>query len=601
MKAVTYSRVSTDEQKENGTELKGQAERCREYVRRLGYEIVAELEDGGISGKIPIAQRPAGAELYRLVYSRAVDAVILTRSDRLSRDEWGIEGALFHRACYENNVRIHLCDEGGEVRSDMGGRLMLTLGDRMGGEERKKIAERSKMGRLNRVRGGSLMLCGHIPYGYRKRVEFEAEPPFDTMRARSFLEIDEEQEAIVKEIFRLYVVERFSLRRIVTYLNNKGIPSPRGNKKPRPGKGKSEWDVSSLHGIVSSTRYIGEFMYAGYCINRPDLAIIDRDTFTKASELLRTNRNNSPRRTKREYLFRSRITCECGRRLIGKTLHKMGKYTYKEYRCAYQTKEKSTRCPSRKTLSGDYVDAAAWGKLIETLDPALVKAAAREYVATIAKQLKPKQDRLALALAERSDAGHMATEYAKLAGRASANGKLELLAKYEDDLEKELARSNRLSKEIEMLERELSQSAHYDEHMVDKVLSSLDERLANGVPTFEQKRKLVEWANVQGRVEGELIKFRLEIGLEFAVPRSKPANSSVFGSTGQIQKGENRLRWSPNAGHPHEPPDSNHARLSLAPPSRCAGCLSQERRHVSRRCRHSYHPWALHHRRGSRN
>lgn len=559
MKAVTYCRVSTDEQKEHGTELKGQAERCRDYAQRLGFEVIAELEDGGISGKIPVAQRPAGAELYRLVYSRTVDAVVFSRSDRLSRDEWGIEGAMFHRACYENSVKIHLCDEGGEVRSDMGGRLMMTLGDRMGGEERKKNAARMQEGRINKVRNGILILSGHISYGYRKRIEFAPDPITNSMRPNSFLEFDELQASNVREIYRLYVVERISLNRIAKHLNQQGILAPRGNKKPRPGRDKhSEWNVSGVHKVIRNTAYIGDFMYAGYCVSRPELAIIDRDTFTKAGELLKMNKRNSPRRTKHEYLLRSRLTCECGKKLVGKTHCKYGKYIYREYRCCYQTKETSERCKSHKVLSCDYFDVAVWEKFIEMLDPTVVKAAARAYVANLTERQKPKRDRLALAIAEHAEAKQLATEYTKLAGKASAKGKEDLVAKYEDDLEKELGRANRLGTEIETVKQELAQSVRYDERTVDSVIADLEQHLTNGMPTFEQKRKLVEWANLQGQLDGERVKFRMEIGLTFDVPRSKSAAGSfVSHSTERNPGAENRPCWCPSVGYRDSAPDRN--------------------------------------------
>jgi Resolvase, N terminal domain len=49
-RAVIYARVSTDEQERSGYSLRQQLEALRDYCKREGYEVVAEVEDGGQSG-----------------------------------------------------------------------------------------------------------------------------------------------------------------------------------------------------------------------------------------------------------------------------------------------------------------------------------------------------------------------------------------------------------------------------------------------------------------------------------------------------------------------------------------------------------------------
>lgn len=537
MRAVTYRRVSTDEQKEYGTELKGQMERCREYAAGLGYEIVAEIEDGGVSGKIPISQRPGGTELYHLVSTRAVDAVILTRADRLSRDEYGIESGLFHRLCDENDVTIHLVDEGGQLRSDMGGRLMLSLGDRMGGEERKKIAARMRDGRLNSVRSGNVMLCGHQPFGYKKIVTLEQDPITRKDKTVLHLEIDETQAKIIREIFRLYTLEGIGVKAIAKQFNERGIPSPRANRKPRPGKGTSNWWGSQVTCHLTCSRYIGEFVWAGYKVMRPDLAIVDRETFTKAAQRLLIAKQNSLRRTKHDYLFRSRLKCECGRVLVGKRLSangKNGEVSYFRYRCCAPQSEVKNGCTSRGSLNATYLDASGWAKLVESLDPDVIRRSARDYVASQAAMLEPAKQRLKLVLVEQKDAERMAEEYLKLAARASAAHKLELLARYEDDAEKELVRAKRLAVEEGELRATLMQVAKYDEQEIERVLAEIDQRLKHGNPSFTQKRKFIEWANVQGKLDGEQVKFRMEIGITFEVEKQPPRQESPTSVTRSI-------------------------------------------------------------------
>jgi hypothetical protein len=223
------------------------------------------------------------------------------------------------------------------------------------------------------------------------------------------------------------------------------------------------------------------------------------------------------------------LTCECGYQLCGKRLFTQGKYESFKYRCNGVWREVQTGCTNRRTIDATYLDAAAWTKLVQSLDPEIIKRSARDYVAQQSALLEPTQQRLSLAIAEQQDARRMAEEYVKLAARASAAAKLELLARYEDDAEKELARAERLDREIEDLQEKLTHVAKYDEREIDRVLAELNERIERGKTTFAQKRKFIEWANVKGKLNGERIRFTLEIGITFEVER-QPTRGENYSS-----------------------------------------------------------------------
>ena len=52
MRAALYVRVSTTEQAEEGHSIEAQLDIMRDYCQRLGYEVVGEYIDAGISGKL---------------------------------------------------------------------------------------------------------------------------------------------------------------------------------------------------------------------------------------------------------------------------------------------------------------------------------------------------------------------------------------------------------------------------------------------------------------------------------------------------------------------------------------------------------------------
>jgi site-specific DNA recombinase len=62
MKAALYSRVSTDEQKERAS-IETQREFAAQYCKVHEITVVASYSDDGISGTIPIVERPDGSRI----------------------------------------------------------------------------------------------------------------------------------------------------------------------------------------------------------------------------------------------------------------------------------------------------------------------------------------------------------------------------------------------------------------------------------------------------------------------------------------------------------------------------------------------------------
>ncbi len=79
-KCAIYSRVSTDSQT-----TENQTRDLRAYAARMGYQIVAELSDNGISGSKGRKDRPAYNRLLELVARREVEIILSWAVDRISR------------------------------------------------------------------------------------------------------------------------------------------------------------------------------------------------------------------------------------------------------------------------------------------------------------------------------------------------------------------------------------------------------------------------------------------------------------------------------------------------------------------------------------
>lgn len=86
MKAILYCRVSTKEQADNKDSLKIQEADCRAFATKMGYEILKVFIGAGESAKTQ--NRPELKDMLRyvLVNKKNVDALIVWKLDRLSRN-----------------------------------------------------------------------------------------------------------------------------------------------------------------------------------------------------------------------------------------------------------------------------------------------------------------------------------------------------------------------------------------------------------------------------------------------------------------------------------------------------------------------------------
>ncbi len=88
VKVLAYTRCSTEEQAVEGVSLSTQLGRIEAWCEATGAELAGVIEDAGVSGTRPLADRPGGARVASLLEARNpdVDAVIVVRLDRLARN-----------------------------------------------------------------------------------------------------------------------------------------------------------------------------------------------------------------------------------------------------------------------------------------------------------------------------------------------------------------------------------------------------------------------------------------------------------------------------------------------------------------------------------
>ncbi len=84
LKAISYTRVSTEDQANTGVSLAAQQEKIRQYAGLYGLEIVEAIQDAGFSAKN--TNRPGMQRLLSLMEKKAIEAVIVAKLDRLTRN-----------------------------------------------------------------------------------------------------------------------------------------------------------------------------------------------------------------------------------------------------------------------------------------------------------------------------------------------------------------------------------------------------------------------------------------------------------------------------------------------------------------------------------
>lgn len=84
--AIIYTRVSTKEQAEGGYSLPSQEKACRKFAKDNGYNVVDVFEERGESAKTVNRTEFQKMIKYALANKKVIDAIIVVRFDRFSRD-----------------------------------------------------------------------------------------------------------------------------------------------------------------------------------------------------------------------------------------------------------------------------------------------------------------------------------------------------------------------------------------------------------------------------------------------------------------------------------------------------------------------------------
>jgi DNA invertase Pin-like site-specific DNA recombinase len=161
MKVYGYVRVSTAEQASNGESLATQQQQITGYAMMKGWPVGSFFIEGGVSGSIPLAERPEGQRLLATVKSG--DVVITAKLDRAFRSASDALATL--EELKAQGVGLHMIDLGGDVCGNGISKLVFTILSAVAENERDRIRERIRDVKRYLASQG-IYNGGKRPFGY---------------------------------------------------------------------------------------------------------------------------------------------------------------------------------------------------------------------------------------------------------------------------------------------------------------------------------------------------------------------------------------------------------------------------------------------------
>jgi putative DNA-invertase from lambdoid prophage Rac len=157
-----YCRVSTARQAAEGESLEVQRRQIEGYALMHGLALDEIVIEEGVSGSIPVSERPEGGPLFAKL--KKGDVVIVPKLDRLFRS--ALDALRVVEDLRARGVKLHLLDLGGDISGNGLSKLFLTIAAAFAEAERDRIRERIGQVKADQKARGRY-LGGKLPFGFR--------------------------------------------------------------------------------------------------------------------------------------------------------------------------------------------------------------------------------------------------------------------------------------------------------------------------------------------------------------------------------------------------------------------------------------------------
>jgi site-specific DNA recombinase len=244
MKVFGYCRVSTDNQKDEGT-IEIQRVALREYAEAKGLELVEIFSDDGVSGGLE--DRPALAEMFNALEERIeIGGVLIFKLDRLARDLY-IQEHLIKQLDKLGKKIISTKEQDLDSNDPMRKAFRQFMGI-VSELEKSFITMRLSGGRINKAKKGKYA-GGGVAMGYLAKGKELAIDPLQADTIRAIFEMKRKRKGYCA---------------IARDLNERSIPTSRGKR----------WYAGTVKYILKNPLYRGVLSYRDIDSQRADLAIL---------------------------------------------------------------------------------------------------------------------------------------------------------------------------------------------------------------------------------------------------------------------------------------------------------------------------------------
>ena len=269
-------RVSTtkqvDHDEKNQADIPMQRKACHEFADKMGWRIVGEEQETGVSGyKVSAENRDKIQLIKQKAEQRTFDILLVFMFDRLGRrsdetpfvEEWFVKKGIHVWSVNKGEQRF-------ESHTD---RLTNYIRFWQADGESQKTSIRTKTALSQMVQEGRFR-GGYAPYGYR----LEKSGILNKRKHEvNKLVIDEEEAKIVRMMYDLCISSGYGRFRMANFLNDHGVKTRKGEN----------WHDASVGAILHNPLYKGilksEETYAGPF---EELQIIKPEMFDLAQKLM---------------------------------------------------------------------------------------------------------------------------------------------------------------------------------------------------------------------------------------------------------------------------------------------------------------------------
>jgi site-specific DNA recombinase len=387
-RVACYCRVSTEDQGERQT-IKSQLDFLRKYVDLHQLDCHDFYVDDGVSGTVPLDERPEGRRLLADAQAGRFGVVLVFRLDRLGRSLRALLAA--HDRLDGAGIAIRSATEPFDTSTPIGQFLFQLLGS-LAELEKATITERMTLGR-DRVAREGRNTGGKIPQGY----DTDAEGRF--VLSERTVPTGQTEADVIRGVFE-NVAGGATLLAEARRLQALGVPCVTRRSK-RPDEVSHRWWPATVYKIIKNPIYKGARTIDGRngSVPVPVPALVTPELWERAQVAMTRNRDLSSRPGAADYLLRGLVRCRtivddgtpegaaCGRAYIGSPggpkrpdgTHKL--YYHCNGARSHSQAPDRPRCHAR-SIPADLLEEAVWADVRAFVrDPGAHLAGARDALA----------------------------------------------------------------------------------------------------------------------------------------------------------------------------------------------------------------------------